>query len=851
MSQSGVFFNSTPTPGTGINTLTGNSGGPVPPTANNVDIIGAHGIDIVGNPGISTLTVSIENTIILGDLATVPAFSDSITAFSGDISILGVGVGAGGNLNLPSTALDLSRGVIRIAGSPVFGEYGSGPNNFGVGLNAGITLTTGANNTALGSTSLAFETTGNNNTVVGYNAGFFLNGASDNTAIGTNALSLGTAALSNIAIGSSALAALLIGEANIAIGFLAAQNYTSTESDNIIIGNDGVLGENNTIRIGTQGSGLGQQDTCFIAGIVGTTVSNPRAVVINHLTGQLGEAASTGSAIEEIDGNTGGPVLPIAGVVNIETANATVKFDGAGNTLTLDFLSTSPLGNLILGRPDASPAITGSNNIGMGTGALGVFNHLTSGNRNIGLGATAGEFLSTGSDNVYIGHLSGNVNNASFNTFVGSNAGKLAVASDNNTAVGYLALASGIGLFNNNNTAIGSMALTNCSTALNGNQIALGFNAGSTYTNLEANNIVIGNIGTASDNNTIRIGTQGSGAGQQNTCFVAGIIGNTVSNAQVVTINSVTGQLGTTGSGPTGITAVNGGNNITVNTVGSVATVNVSGTTDHAVQVGNSTGSLTSLSLGTNGQVLLGATGANPAFITPTAGNGLTLTSNAVTLQYALASPVSIANGGTNATSMTVVDGTVIYDGTRLVTTATGSTGQVLTSNGPGVAPTYQTPSSGGLANSFLFFQATNTPNLTGITTYTLGTSVALTSIVNNGGAFFAGDGLGTPAFFTAPATGVYYFTLNVSINTNTGFGGTFYNLFITTTARTYQSTAIINLNSGTGAFYTISLSTVADMTSGDTALFSVANILSVNPFSYFIQGSSTIVTSVSGYRIA
>ncbi len=56
---------------------------------------------------------------------------------------------------------------------------------------------------------------------------------------------------------------------------------------------------------------------------------------------------------------------------------------------------------------------------------------------------------------------------------------------------------------------------------------------------------------------------------------------------------------------------------------------------------------------------------------------------------------IAIANGGTNATSFATTDGTVFYDGTRLVTTATGSTGQVLTSNGPGVAPTYQTNAGG------------------------------------------------------------------------------------------------------------------------------------------------------------
>jgi hypothetical protein len=45
--------------GPGVQTLTGNSGGMVPPTAGNINVVGdnASGIDVVGNPGTSTLTI--------------------------------------------------------------------------------------------------------------------------------------------------------------------------------------------------------------------------------------------------------------------------------------------------------------------------------------------------------------------------------------------------------------------------------------------------------------------------------------------------------------------------------------------------------------------------------------------------------------------------------------------------------------------------------------------------------------------------------------------------------------------------------------------------------------------------
>jgi hypothetical protein len=83
-----------------------------------------------------------------------------------------------------------------------------------------------------------------------------------------------------------------------------------------------------------------------------------------------------------------------------------------------------------------------------------------------------------------------------------------------------------------------------------------------------------------------------------------------------------------------GTISILGGNNIsTSGSVPNTVTVNISGTTNHTVQVGNSTGSLTSLTAATNGQVLLGSTGANPVFASLTSGDGsITFTPGAGTL---------------------------------------------------------------------------------------------------------------------------------------------------------------------------------------------------------------------------
>jgi hypothetical protein len=162
--------------------------------------------------------------------------------------------------------------------------------------------------------------------------------------------------------------------------------------------------------------------------------------------------------------------------------------------------------------------------------------------------------------------------------------------------------------------------------------------------------------------------------------------------------------IGNVGSATGDMVTVAGGSNISTSGAGSTLTMSVSGTTDHAVQVGNASGSLTSLTVGTNGQVLLGATGADPAFRTPTAGTGLTLTSNSTTLQYALTTPVSVANGGTGATSFTS-NGVLYGNGTSAVqVTAAGAANTVLLGNG-GI------PSFGSVPNAATTGTSSNTPN--------------------------------------------------------------------------------------------------------------------------------------------
>ena len=65
-----------------------------------------------------------------------------------------------------------------------------------------------------------------------------------------------------------------------------------------------------------------------------------------------------------------------------------------------------------------------------------------------------------------------------------------------------------------------------------------------------------------------------------------------------------------------------------------------------------------------------------------------------------LGTALTIASGGTNASSMTNTYGVNYFDGTRLVTSTVGTATHVLTSNGAGVAPTFQVSPGAGSVES-------------------------------------------------------------------------------------------------------------------------------------------------------
>jgi hypothetical protein len=153
------------------------------------------------------------------------------------------------------------------------------------GNDALISLTTGIHNTAFGYETLFLNTTGFNNTALGWQAMNNNTIGTRNAGVGCDALDSNTTGNNNTAIGTLALFRNSIGSTNIAVGYQAGSLITG--DNNIDIGNRGVSGESNTMRIGVPGT-----QATFIAGISGSTVADGVMVVVGS-DGHLGTIVSS------------------------------------------------------------------------------------------------------------------------------------------------------------------------------------------------------------------------------------------------------------------------------------------------------------------------------------------------------------------------------------------------------------------------------------------------------------------------------------------------------------------------------------------------------------------------------
>jgi hypothetical protein len=305
MSQAGANSSSGGGGGGGITTINGDTGSITGSTvtiyANNAANNSGSSVSFVNSGTISTLNVtdSNNNTIIGNDSGN--SFVSGPFSASSFVTALGYGIlkSLGGPGSLDECVFIGSDIASSLSNGNMVGCIGIGQAVFSAAVGAVIGDAIGIGNGTFGGI------TGNCSSSIAI-GGNSLNTATTTTntvSIGHTAMQAQTTGDHNTAIGSRALSANAIsGSYNVALGFNVGSNYAGAESSNILISNAGVASENNTIHIGTQGTGNNEQSSCYIAGIEGSAVSGS-TVIVNPSTGQLG--------VNGIANNTGQPAFSV------------------------------------------------------------------------------------------------------------------------------------------------------------------------------------------------------------------------------------------------------------------------------------------------------------------------------------------------------------------------------------------------------------------------------------------------------------------------------------------------------------------------------------------------------------
>ena len=214
-----------------------------------------------------------------GDVTGMGYFNAGATYQIQGIPVLSIGVPVGSQKNL-----FLGRHA---------GPTNSGDLNLFVGEDSGFSNTSGTANAFVGVESGYSNITGTNNSYLGIQSGL-LSGGNNNTYLGfgitANSPPGGDTGNNNTYVGYEAGYSNTTGGNNTYLGYLAGA-VNSTGSNNIYVGSQGVSSDNNVIRIGTQGTGSGQQNAAYMAGVYTSTVSGVPVYVTSN--GQLGVLSSS------------------------------------------------------------------------------------------------------------------------------------------------------------------------------------------------------------------------------------------------------------------------------------------------------------------------------------------------------------------------------------------------------------------------------------------------------------------------------------------------------------------------------------------------------------------------------
>ncbi len=257
--------------------------------------------------GASTQVLTSNGVGVAPTFQAIPA-STSVNTLTGNS---GVATAAANNINIVT-----ANTTVKFTGAAATITQDFGLSNILLGSNGAIT--TGIGNVSLGQGSAALVDACKYTVAIGLSTLPILAGgvgvSENNTFVGAGGGTLLTRGISNTGLGFGVLGNLATGSNNLALGNTSGFNLNGAESSNIMIKNQGVIGDNNTIRIGATGTGTDQQNKCFIAGITTVNVGSVASVV--SISGdQLGSTTITAG--------TGITITPTANVITIAATGIT------------------------------------------------------------------------------------------------------------------------------------------------------------------------------------------------------------------------------------------------------------------------------------------------------------------------------------------------------------------------------------------------------------------------------------------------------------------------------------------------------------------------------------------------
>jgi hypothetical protein len=208
----------------------------------------------------------------------------------------------------------------------------------------------------------------------------------------------------------------------------------------------------------------------------------------------------------------------------------------------------------------------------------------------------------------------------------------------------------------------------------------------------------------------------------------------TVANTGVTSLTGTTNQVSVSGS--TGAVTLSLPNSVTINTA-----LTVTGLTANSFLYSGTAGLLTTTTAPTNGQLLIGSTGAAPVAATITAGTGITVTNGAGSITIAATTTGTVSSVALAAPSIFTVSGSpVTTSGTLTLTLASQTANTVFAApNGSAGAPTFRTLAYADLP-IVLYKEAPSSPT-TPVSSGTNSVAVGSGSASSGNGTFAVGKG--------------------------------------------------------------------------------------------------------------